>query len=71
MNSKDSKKCIWDILVTTSKLYTKNTGLANVFRVKVGCCNLVLPYTDSFVFPRVHTTMISGYIPWNMAYLGL
>ena len=38
---------MWELQVTKSTFYTKNTGQLKVFRVKFGLCNLGFPYTFS------------------------
>ena len=43
------QKCAWKPLVTTSKFYTKTTGLSKDLRLTIGCCNLGFPciFSDS------------------------
>ena len=36
---------MWQFQVTKEKIYTKSTGLFNIFRVKLSLSNLGFPYT--------------------------
>ena len=36
---------MWQLQVTKKKIYTRNTGLFNIFRVKLSLSNLGFPYT--------------------------